>query len=315
VPNRTGSSTAYRYGFQGQEKDDELKGEGNSLNYTFRMHDPRVGRFFAVDPLIPKYPMLTPYQFSSNNPIGMIEVEGLEGSDIDLWMDDKRDEFLKTATAEEVAKYVARDKKYICIIGGVFVDLVLTKGQVTKYLFKQYATQTTINAGVSFLIDGKVSWSVFEDSFNEFDVADAGIDKMGDYVLDKYKIGKLNKLVVEGLKIYSSAYFDITYEDGVKVMKWSKDSDKIIGDILTNSFLSVIDETIGDKNDIPIGKLNKETVKKLTDYIKDVFSQTLIEKLEKGTNIKSKSDKINDIIKTKNDAINKPKKVIIDIKE
>ena len=50
VPNRHGSSTAYRYGFNGMEKDDELKGEGNSLNYTFRMHDSRVGRFFALDP-------------------------------------------------------------------------------------------------------------------------------------------------------------------------------------------------------------------------------------------------------------------------
>ncbi len=32
-------------GFQGQEKDDEIKGEGNSLNYTYRMHDPRLGGF------------------------------------------------------------------------------------------------------------------------------------------------------------------------------------------------------------------------------------------------------------------------------
>jgi hypothetical protein len=47
VPNRH-SVDDYRYGFQGQEKDDEIKGgKGNSLNYTFRMHDPRVGRFFA----------------------------------------------------------------------------------------------------------------------------------------------------------------------------------------------------------------------------------------------------------------------------
>ncbi|MBN9286255.1 thrombospondin type 3 repeat-containing protein, partial [Flavobacterium sp.] len=41
VPNRHAANENYRYGFQGQEKDDELKGgEGNSLNYTFRMHDP-----------------------------------------------------------------------------------------------------------------------------------------------------------------------------------------------------------------------------------------------------------------------------------
>jgi RHS repeat-associated protein len=79
VPNRHGSSNSYRYGFQGQEKDDELKGEGNSLNYTFRMHDPRVGRFFATDPLFKEYPELTPYQFSSNSVIDMVEIEGLEG--------------------------------------------------------------------------------------------------------------------------------------------------------------------------------------------------------------------------------------------
>ncbi|WP_255362844.1 RHS repeat domain-containing protein [Tenacibaculum sp. MAR_2009_124] len=61
VPNRHGQADSYRYGFQGQEKDDEIKGEGNSVNYKFRMHDPRVGRFFAVDPLMSKYPHYSPY--------------------------------------------------------------------------------------------------------------------------------------------------------------------------------------------------------------------------------------------------------------
>jgi hypothetical protein len=41
--------------------------------------NPRVGRFFAVDPLAKKYPELSVYQFSSNNPIALIELEGLEG--------------------------------------------------------------------------------------------------------------------------------------------------------------------------------------------------------------------------------------------
>ncbi len=77
-PGRHGSVDKYRYGFQGQEKDDELKGEGNSLNYKYRMHDPRVGRFFAVDPLAPQYPWYSPYQFSGNTPIMSIELEGLE---------------------------------------------------------------------------------------------------------------------------------------------------------------------------------------------------------------------------------------------
>ena len=78
VPNRHGNSSSYRYGFQGQEKDDELKGEGNSLNYTFRMHDPRIGRFFATDPLASKYPWNSPYAFSENRVIQFNELEGLE---------------------------------------------------------------------------------------------------------------------------------------------------------------------------------------------------------------------------------------------
>ena len=78
LPGRHGNSGDYRYGFQGQEKDDEIKGEGNSLNYTFRMHDPRIGRFFAMDPLTPKYPWYSPYQFAGNKVIKFVELEGLE---------------------------------------------------------------------------------------------------------------------------------------------------------------------------------------------------------------------------------------------
>jgi RHS repeat-associated protein len=72
-------SERFRFGFQNQEMDDEVKGAGNSVNYKYRMHDPRLGRFFAVDPLVKDYSELTPYQFSSNSPIFMIELEGMEG--------------------------------------------------------------------------------------------------------------------------------------------------------------------------------------------------------------------------------------------
>jgi len=68
----------YSYGFQGQERDDEVKGAGNSVNFKYRMHDPRLGRFFAVDPLHRKYPYNSPYAFSENTVINAVELEGLE---------------------------------------------------------------------------------------------------------------------------------------------------------------------------------------------------------------------------------------------
>ena len=69
----------YRYGFQGQEQDDEIKGsKGSSINYKYRMHDPRLGRFFSIDPLAPDYPWNSPYAFSENRVVDAVELEGLE---------------------------------------------------------------------------------------------------------------------------------------------------------------------------------------------------------------------------------------------
>lgn len=73
-----GDGDSYRFGYQGQEKDNELKGIGNSFNYTYRMHDPRIGRFFAIDPLASKYPYYSPFAFSGNRVIDAVELEGLE---------------------------------------------------------------------------------------------------------------------------------------------------------------------------------------------------------------------------------------------
>ncbi|WP_422106244.1 hypothetical protein [Winogradskyella sp.] len=78
LPKRHSAVDGYRYGFQGQEKDDEIKGEGNSINYKYRMHDSRVGRFFAVDPLDWQYSYNSPYAFSENRVIDGYELEGLE---------------------------------------------------------------------------------------------------------------------------------------------------------------------------------------------------------------------------------------------
>ena len=68
----------YRYGFQGQEQDDEIKGAGNSINYKYRMHDARIGRFLSIDPLAPDYPHNSPYAFSENRVFDGVELEGLE---------------------------------------------------------------------------------------------------------------------------------------------------------------------------------------------------------------------------------------------
>ncbi|MGH2645662.1 MAG: RHS repeat domain-containing protein, partial [Chitinophagaceae bacterium] len=47
-------------------------------SYGMREYDPQIGRFFRVDPLTEKYPWWTPYQFTGNNPVKYIDLDGLE---------------------------------------------------------------------------------------------------------------------------------------------------------------------------------------------------------------------------------------------
>jgi len=73
---------AYRYGFNGKENDNEVKGTGNQQDYGMRIYDPRIAKFLSVDPITAQYPMLTPYQFASNRPIGAVDLDGLEAKDL-----------------------------------------------------------------------------------------------------------------------------------------------------------------------------------------------------------------------------------------
>lgn len=66
----------YRFGFNGMEKDDEIKGNGNSLDFGARILDPRVGKFLSTDPFEGKLPQYSPYTAMGNNPIFYIDVDG-----------------------------------------------------------------------------------------------------------------------------------------------------------------------------------------------------------------------------------------------
>jgi len=68
-PGRTFSSGSYRYGFNGMEKDDEIKGSGNSLDFGARIYDSRLGRWLSRDPMAHLYVPISPYVFALNNPI------------------------------------------------------------------------------------------------------------------------------------------------------------------------------------------------------------------------------------------------------
>ena len=70
-------SDGYRYAFNGMEKDDEVKGNGNSYTTEFRQYDSRVGRWLSLDPLMSDFPGKSPYMSFDNNPIYFTDPYGL----------------------------------------------------------------------------------------------------------------------------------------------------------------------------------------------------------------------------------------------
>jgi RHS repeat-associated protein len=78
IKERTWSSSSYKHGFNGMEKDDEVKGEGNSLDFGARIYDGRLGRWLSVDPFARKFPNMSTYAGFGNNPILLIDTDGKE---------------------------------------------------------------------------------------------------------------------------------------------------------------------------------------------------------------------------------------------
>jgi RHS repeat-associated protein len=74
--NRPLKHSPYRYAFNSMEKDDEVKGEGNSYTTEFRQYDPRLGRWLTLDPLFSNFPWQSPYCSFDNNPLIFTDVKG-----------------------------------------------------------------------------------------------------------------------------------------------------------------------------------------------------------------------------------------------
>ena len=112
MPGRKFSTgSAYRYGFNGKENDNEVKGEGNQIDYGMRIYDPRLGRFLSVDPLFEDYPWYTPYQFAGNSPIVNIDLDGEEEKHYLVTLDEK--------TGKAQFKFVSERPK-VSVLWGLF---------------------------------------------------------------------------------------------------------------------------------------------------------------------------------------------------
>ena len=74
IHGRGYSSDTYRFGYNTQEKDDEIAGPGNHNTATFWEYDGRLGRRWNLDPVV--NPSILPYAVFNNNPIIFFDFNG-----------------------------------------------------------------------------------------------------------------------------------------------------------------------------------------------------------------------------------------------
>jgi RHS repeat-associated protein len=140
----------FRTGFQGSERDDEVKGDGNSYTTELRQLDPRLGRWLSIDPKTNTYE--SPYVSMGNNPI---------------FFNDPFGDTLKTDNTQQANSDIkALGGKYQDIIDVsdpnnivINFDLVKSqekfqkKGEFNENKFEKYKSKAMKHAGISLIND------------------------------------------------------------------------------------------------------------------------------------------------------------------
>ena len=69
---RAGGDFSSRYKFNGKELDEQT----GYYYYGARYYDPVISRWLSVDPLAEKYPGFSPYNYTANNPVMLVDPDG-----------------------------------------------------------------------------------------------------------------------------------------------------------------------------------------------------------------------------------------------
>ncbi|MFN0275933.1 MAG: hypothetical protein ACKVPJ_09325 [Chitinophagales bacterium] len=126
----------YRFGFNGQEQDDEVYGNGNANTAMFWEYDTRLGRRWNVDPIINF--SIPSYVAFNNNPIYFIDEHGNVAGDYFK----KDGTYLGSDGKDDNKVYVADDKKDVKNKTTGKTETTFTNAQelsVTYSEFKDYS--------------------------------------------------------------------------------------------------------------------------------------------------------------------------------
>lgn len=219
----------YRYGFDAQENDDEVKGQSNSMGAEFWEYDTRSGRRWNQDPK--SVPVISPYATFGNSPIWKTDIKG------------------DTPTVKEAA-LIAEDINNIASGGKTSNNL---KGWKLINTNIQGVLYQDPNNGLTSGLYGRKK----DNGLMEYTYATAGTENKADAIADVQALVGLSdqdKRSINNAKLISNglgAHPDLTF------VGHSKGGGQAAEDAMaTNGYAITFNPATVVKNAIDMGKLN-----------------------------------------------------------
>ncbi|WP_192347925.1 RHS repeat domain-containing protein [Algoriphagus sp. Y33] len=263
----------YRFGFWAGEKDNEIKGIGNSVDLGERMMDTRTGRLgMRVDPLASKFPWQSPYVAAGNSPIANIDKNGELKYPKGKAGDAYRAQYPMLTTY--LASYIQRDVNKSSRLSTAIVNHANNPEFTKKELFQDL---------LAWKEDSKVTINYVDG--NTINGANAQTQNKGSIYINKDYAQKVEDILSDRDKKYTAdekqqaiTAFYITMMDEITLAgsKYSKDpykgyggSDGDVGNDLTDEIFYQKDGIDGNNRVYQADKDNISDTKEVIKTIKD----------------------------------------------
>jgi RHS repeat-associated protein len=257
LAGRSFQSSEYRFGFNGKENDNEVKGVGNSIAFEARIYDSRLGKFLSVDPMIKDYPSFTSYSFAGNSPIVLVDkkgefpwVTGLIGAGVNIAIGyigakvNNQEYSAKDALIDGVIGFaVGSGAALLAPVLGI--TTATTTGRIVQGALTGMGTGFTSNAldqGTRIAIGDQEEWSNSQFAFSGIgglfggsaaagmgNAAEKFMSKVGDKMLGDFTKGELKQYINYQTKFLKSR---IEQQTGAKVGKrqLQREVEKVAGE-------------------------------------------------------------------------------------
>jgi len=151
----------FRYGFNAQEQDDEVYGNGNLNTARFWEYDTRLGRRWNIDPVV--IPYLSTYSTFNNNPVNFMDPKGDTFEEGKEKAENMKVEAKKRIEIENLIQSNLQEKIEARIEKGRNVEKLQNRLSYSK--FKENEFQATINE-INRMDESKVKYAI-RDGFNK----------------------------------------------------------------------------------------------------------------------------------------------------